>query len=243
VAEKNESLASAYNRMYSQAHYFRYHSFLYRKCVKSIIRKTGLRRGAYVLDVGCGQGDFSGLFGHLGFQVVGVDFSAEGIRQAQAKYAADNVRFEVGDGLRLPYQGKFDAVFVRALSLYNVPGLEGTEDVTDALLGYLKPDGVLIFAYPSNQCPWRKRSTWIWHSLADTRRCFVGYPNAKVYYTIRALPLPSFLAVLVSKMTGIGGELVALIYRASRKQIQGACPPRVATGFRDRQKARCTLVG
>jgi SAM-dependent methyltransferase len=216
VTEKNESLASAYDRMYSQRrHYFPYHSFLYRKCVKSIIRKAGLRRGAHVLDVGCGQGDFSGLFGHLGFQVVGADVSAEGIRQAQAKYAADNVRFEEGDGLRLPYQGEFDAVFVRALSLYNVPRLEGTEDVTDALLGYLKRGGVLIFAYPSNQCPWRKSATWIHHSLADTRRCFVGYPNAKVYYTIRAVPLPSFLAVLISKMTGIGGELVALIWKRS----------------------------
>jgi SAM-dependent methyltransferase len=205
--------ASAYDEKYRQGYLFQYSPALYRRFVKGIIRKAGLQRGAHVLDVGCGQGFFSGLFADLGFQVVGADFSQEGIRTARAEYATDNVRFEVGNGLCLPYQGEFDAVFVRAWSPYNVPRLEGTKVVTNTLLSYLKPSGVLIFAYPSHQCPLRKSHTWIHHSLSDTRKCFSRYPSSKVYFSIRAFTLPSFLAVLLSKVTGIGGELVALVWK------------------------------
>jgi len=80
---------------------------------------TGLSKGGRALDVATGTGDFAfelaKLVGPTG-TVVGCDFAAPMLERAWAKAAKGgfgNVRFELADGLALPYpDGSFDAATV-----------------------------------------------------------------------------------------------------------------------------------
>lgn len=63
-----------------------------------------------ILDLGCGNGAFSKLLSTLGYDVVGIDPSESGIRQAQS--SSEKVSFEIGsayDNL-LESHGEFDCV-------------------------------------------------------------------------------------------------------------------------------------
>jgi SAM-dependent methyltransferase len=214
-----------YDDKYRRAHYFRYRQWLYRPFVKALINKANLRAGCRVLDVGCGQGFFSWLFADFGLKPVGVDISGEGIRSAERDYGCSGARFEVGDVISLDCEGTYDCVFARGLSLYNTEDFEEARDITDALLTYLKPNGVMIFDYYTNLCERRKSESWIYHTLADVKRHFSLYPGAEVYFSLRietlvfgswALSFPfTLLAALVSRYTGIGGELIAIVPRCS----------------------------
>jgi SAM-dependent methyltransferase len=77
---------------------------------RHIVAEFGLRPGT-LLDAGCGNGFWSGLFAERGFEVTGVDRDPEYIAEARASHP--DVRFHVGDiDLPLPV-GRFDLVFVR----------------------------------------------------------------------------------------------------------------------------------
>lgn len=218
-------LATSYEAIYSAGHPFLYRRWLYEPFIRAVVKEAGLNRGAKILDVGCGQGFFTALFADLGLDAVGVDSSVEGIRSAVRDYGFTGARFEVGDALSLTREVEFDAVFVRGLSLYNSTNLEQTHKITQTLLHYLKPDGVLIFAYGTNLSPRRKKESWIHHSLADAKKYFSSYPGARIYFSFRAETLllrtwafstvfTSVFAV-VSRLCGLGGELVGFIPRCS----------------------------
>lgn len=78
------------------------------------------RRGAIsgaVLDAGCGAGEHTILLTSLGYDVLGVDFSARAVELASANAAARgvNARFEVADATRLDGGPRFDTVVDSAL--------------------------------------------------------------------------------------------------------------------------------
>jgi ubiquinone/menaquinone biosynthesis C-methylase UbiE len=83
-----------------------------------------LHSGMRVLDVGCGPGSITlGLAEAVApGEVVGVDFQASQVAQAQALSAARgvmNTRFEVADVYRLSFpDGSFDAVFAHAVLMH-----------------------------------------------------------------------------------------------------------------------------
>src|ERR1700723_96158 len=86
-----------YNETYRETNYFRYQNWLYEPYVSSLIAFCGLRKGAMVLDVGCGQGFFSNLFRKNGMRVHGIDMSETGIRAAQSLYGHLGITFAVAD--------------------------------------------------------------------------------------------------------------------------------------------------
>jgi ubiquinone/menaquinone biosynthesis C-methylase UbiE len=55
-----------------------------------------------LLEVGCGTGHWSEYFGSKGFEVTGIDISADMIKVAQRKNII-NSRFEIADGENLPF--------------------------------------------------------------------------------------------------------------------------------------------
>jgi cyclopropane fatty-acyl-phospholipid synthase-like methyltransferase len=75
----------------------------------------GIPRGGRVLDLGCGDGEFSNdvLAGRYG-EIVGTDFSRTGISRAQKMRKSQSVSFHVADLARdgLPDLGEFDGAFL-----------------------------------------------------------------------------------------------------------------------------------
>ncbi len=221
---------TTYDDKYRKSHYFRYREWLYRPFVRALVKKAALEKHSRVLDVGCGQGFFSWLFADFGLKPLGIDISAEGIRSAQELYGGSGATFEKGDALSVQHSGAFDCVFVRGLSSYNSKDFFRRRDVTDALLGYLKPNGVMIFGYHTNLCPRKRSESWEYHSLSDARAHFSSYPGAKIYFTLRietllfgswafSAPL-TLLSALISRSAGIGGELIAFVPRPQAYQVR-----------------------
>jgi hypothetical protein len=160
--------------------------------------------------------------------------SAEGIRSAERNYFS-GARFEMGDVISLDCEDTYDCGFARGLSLYNTEDLEGARDITDTLLAYLKPNGVMIFDYYINLCERRKSESWIYHSPCGREKTLFFIPlELRVYFSLRietlvfgswALSFPfTLLAALISRCTGIGSELIAIVPRCSLSVTGGIVP-------------------
>lgn len=205
---------------------YEYPRWLYEPFIKAVLAKAGVKRGASVLDVGCGWGQFSAMIADCGMVVDGIDSCADAVKEAADTYADldDACRFWVCDALG--YTGpKVDVVFCRALSLYNKNpygnDFYAMHNTTVKLLGYLKPGGCIVWLHPSRLAP-ELSPGWRWHTLADTKYRIFPY-NARVYFSSRletvlfghwALnPFFTWLAAMEVKLSGrrIGGELLAII--------------------------------
>ena len=214
-------LVDSYNDNYLRSNYFRYKEWMYRPYIKALAKKTGLKEGSGILDAGCGQGFFTWLFADLGFNALGVDISVEGIRTAQREYGSSSARYAVGDIQCLEFAKQFDCVFTRSCSLFNSAGFSSLQDVTNTLMSYIRPGGVLIFDYYTKLSPWKNSSSWIYHSLQVVREHFSHYSQAEILFSLRvesivfgslALTSPlSAISAAVSHCTGVGGELLALV--------------------------------
>ena len=66
--------------------------------LNDILRRTGLRKGLRILDIGCGTGVLeSYLLPYSPLQIVGVDISPGMIEKARSKYATPIVDFRCQD--------------------------------------------------------------------------------------------------------------------------------------------------
>lgn len=98
---------------------------------------------ARVLDVGCGTGSIAALLAGAGFEVSGIDLSAQMIAAASAKTArlGLEVDFLQADAANPPYDpGSFEVVFARHV-LWSLPDPSGA---LASWLRLLRPDGRLV---------------------------------------------------------------------------------------------------
>lgn len=103
------------------------------------------RRGATVLDLGCGTGRTTGVLGRMGFDVVGVDVSEPMVRRARSLYP--DIEFEPGDARDLRFADEsFDYV------LFSFNGLDYVQPEGDRYVALreiwrvLKPGGTFVFS-------------------------------------------------------------------------------------------------
>ena len=114
--------------------------------VARIIDILGLPTGSRILDVPCGQGRHAHLLAETGYDVDGLDYSADLIRIAKKRGTASTLRYTQGDMRSLPskWSNRFDAV----LNLFTSFGFF-TDPADDARVVHefarvLKPGGALI---------------------------------------------------------------------------------------------------
>lgn len=209
-----------YDSTYRSENYFRYSNWLYEPYVSSLIAFCGLKTGDSVLDVGCGQGFFSYMFGKHGMRVHGIDTSEAGIRTAGRLYGHLGIEFSVLDAQTANFPRPFDCVFIRSCSLYNSHTFPLERSVTDSLLRHVKRGGVFLFVYNSNFSS-KISSKWRYHSMEDMRRHFGCYPSHQMYFLnkfttflLRAnsfAPIATRSNILLSKVSGMGGDLLCIL--------------------------------
>ena len=110
------------------------------------VRAHGARR---VLDLACAEGEGTAVIaaGVPQASVLGVDLNAEAIRKAQGRFAKNNLRFERGNALSLPYA---DHAFDAIVSCHTIEHFNATDQqkFLGELRRLLEPNGLLVIATP-----------------------------------------------------------------------------------------------
>jgi SAM-dependent methyltransferase len=115
--------------------------------VARVVELLGLPSGARVLDCPCGQGRHAHLLAEAGYDVDGVDYSADLLKVAKKRGTGRNLRYTKADMRRLPgrWTGRFDAV----VNLFTSFGFfaEPADDarVIAEFARVLQPGGTLIW--------------------------------------------------------------------------------------------------
>ena len=121
---------------------------------RQVVRAAGLRPGDRALDLACGTGsltrDLAKRVGPKGY-VLGVDFSREMLRAAEAR-PAPNVEYRLGDATKLEGvpSGAFDAATI-AYGARNIPDLDA---LFSEMARALRPGGAAVcleIARPGNR--------------------------------------------------------------------------------------------
>src|SRR6185312_2696991 len=140
VIERNrefDPLAATYNRCWGAE----YHSGAF-PVVEHLLLST-LARGAHLLDVCCGTGQFTKRIRDAGFEVTGIDASERMLR-----YARENVpecRFVAADVREFSIGQKFAAAYSVFESLNHIPDLDGLANALKCIHNHLEPGARFVF--------------------------------------------------------------------------------------------------
>ena len=99
--------------------------------------------GKQAIDFGCGAGRSTRFLQRLGFQVIGVDISAEMLQKAREKDPAGDYRLIVDDDLRELESATYDLV-LSAFTFDNVPDRNRKVQLFHSLSGLLKSTGRIV---------------------------------------------------------------------------------------------------
>ena len=103
--------------------------------VASLIELLQVKPGHRILDVGCGPGRHALALAAAGFEVIGIDISAEFValaaEEADRLDLADLVRFEVADASRMDFVDEFDAAISLCQGAFGLSGGPGASNVVD----------------------------------------------------------------------------------------------------------------
>jgi SAM-dependent methyltransferase len=111
-----------------------------------LVDALGFEPGMRVLDVGCGPGRHSLALARRGFEVVGVDYSAEFVRLAAEAAAAEGLTaatFECADVRDLAHAGEFDATICLCQGGFGLLGGRDETAVFGRIAATLRPGGRL----------------------------------------------------------------------------------------------------
>lgn len=103
--------------------------------------------GKKVLDLGCGPGHHSYIFSQLGFDVTGLDYSSEMIKQAKKEDKTHAINFVIGDMTKLESyfeHNTFNAVWAAA-SLLHIPS-DKIDSVLTGIADVSKPNAYVFIS-------------------------------------------------------------------------------------------------
>jgi 2-polyprenyl-6-hydroxyphenyl methylase/3-demethylubiquinone-9 3-methyltransferase len=104
-----------------------------------------ISKGGTILDIGCGQGNFSILLAEEGYQVIGCEINSEALEYALLRYEFGNCQFVVADGSRLPFNIKFDAIILAEI----LEHVTHPQEILKECFDHLNNNGIIIISTPN----------------------------------------------------------------------------------------------
>lgn len=141
------------------------------------------KAGMYVLDVGCGTGNFSIKLAKLGVKIVGIDISEEMLKIARQKAEKLGLEIEFKKmnvySLEFP-SNHFDGVF----SMATFEFIEDPKSAYNEMVRVLKPGGHLLIGTINKDSPWAE--LYEAHAKQDPTSVF-RYAHFKTQKDLEAL--------------------------------------------------------
>jgi ubiquinone/menaquinone biosynthesis C-methylase UbiE len=129
----------------------------------SFVEFAGVQTGEQVLDVGCGTGSLTLALAAVGVAAaVGVDPSSPYVEFARTRTASPAVRFDVGDGSRLPYG---DGTFDRSVSMLVLDVVPDPVPVVAEMRRVTRPGGTVAGLVNDFRCGY-PAFTMLWDTAA-----------------------------------------------------------------------------
>ncbi|GMK40209.1 class I SAM-dependent methyltransferase [Paenibacillus sp. CCS19] len=133
---------------YMGEHSNRFHREIVRPSTERLLE---VKEGDTVLDIACGNGNFSRRLADLGAQVVALDYSAVMIERAKQRSASyeNRINYHVADATDYEALLAFGVErFGRAVANMALMDISDIQPLTSALSQLLKRDGVFVFSIP-----------------------------------------------------------------------------------------------
>lgn len=181
------------------------------------------KRGARVLDVGCGTGTHLEMYRKFGCELYGIDTSAAMVARAKARLGPD-ADLRLVDATDMPFDGGFFDLVLSMLALH-----EMEDDMRTAVLSeigrVLKPDGRALFidfhaGKPTLFRGWPSKLVIVLSEIAAGRRHFTNYRH---FMSIGGLPALIERGAFDIEKTKIVGENTLALYlvRPMRHEPEG----------------------
>jgi 2-polyprenyl-3-methyl-5-hydroxy-6-metoxy-1,4-benzoquinol methylase len=144
----NSNIIKHYEYQYQSAHSSHHHAYLLKPLMEMISEYSFIfhnQKKLRILDIGCGNGSLSNLIAQQGYEVVGVEESASGVKLA--KHNFPNCHFIQGSIYNFPYaeiRDKFDIVIAAEV----IEHLFFPKELLKSAKNTLKPYGCLILTTP-----------------------------------------------------------------------------------------------
>jgi 2-polyprenyl-3-methyl-5-hydroxy-6-metoxy-1,4-benzoquinol methylase len=154
--EKADTYAQGYTGESATAH-----SFTIR--LQRVYEMIGDRAAGRVLDIGCGPGITVEHLVTRGFEVYGVDISAEMVRECQKQFGhMPAAHFSTGNIEALEFQ---DAFFDVVLSMGVVEYVDDDAVAVKEMVRVTKPGGVIVVTLPNRVSPYRVWQRTVYRGL------------------------------------------------------------------------------
>lgn len=111
-----------------------------------LLSYLNLKQDSKILDLACGKGRHSIFMNKAGYDVVGVDLSANSIQEAK-KHENNTLKFSVGDMREALFPNSFDAVFNLFTSFGYFEEEQDNLKVFSAVYNQLKNRGVFVMDF------------------------------------------------------------------------------------------------
>lgn len=113
---------------------------------ESVMELLTAPKGSYVIDLGCGNGALTEKLREKGYQVKGLDASADMLKQAAILHP--DIEFEQADAVEFSLDRKADAIFSNAVFHW----IDDQEKLIANLAENIRPGGELVFEFGGKGC-------------------------------------------------------------------------------------------
>ncbi len=134
-----ESFARVYDTFMDEVPYDEWADYLIRE-----LQKHGIREGL-VLDLGCGTGQITKRLSQAGYDMIGVDMSADMLQIAQERMGDCDILYLLQDAREFELYGTVRAVISTCDSLNYITERSGLLKVFELVNNYLDPGGLFLF--------------------------------------------------------------------------------------------------